>query len=168
MGGTTTEETSAVPGEPGAAPALPASRVRELGVAAAVLAAGIGVLLARSTIATAQADTELGPQWWPTVLGVALVVGGVALGALGALRPQAPEEEPASGHGVAQLVAVLALIVAYGVAWYQLHFLVVTAPLIAGLVYVTGGRGVRALVVFPVVTTALLYVIFGVLLRVPV
>jgi hypothetical protein len=38
---------------------------------------------------------------------------------------------------------------------------------IAGLVYVTGGRGVRALIVFPAVTTVLLYVIFGLLLRVP-
>ena len=166
MGATATEEAAASQ-EPGAAPALPPSRVREWGVAAAVLVAGIGVLLARSTIAVAQGDTELGPQWWPTVLGVALVVGAVALAVLGALRPAAPEEEPASGHGVAQLVAVLALIVAYGAAWYQLHFLVVTGPLIAGLVYVTGGRGVRALVVFPAVTTMLLYVIFGLLLRVP-
>jgi hypothetical protein len=166
MGGTATEEAAASP-EPGAAPVLPPSRVREWGVAAAVLVAGIGVLLARETIAVAQGDTELGPQWWPTVLGVALVVGALALAVLGTLRPAAPEEEPASGHGVAQLVAVLALIVAYGAAWYQLHFLVVTGPLIAGLVYVTGGRGVRALVVFPAVTTVLLYVIFGLLLRVP-
>jgi len=166
MGGTATEEAAASP-EPDAVQALPPSRVREWGVAAAVLVAGIGVLLARETIAVAQGDTELGPQWWPTVLGVALVVGAVALAVLGTLRPAAPEEEPASGHGVAQLVAVLALIVAYGAAWYQLHFLVVTGPLIAGLVYVTGGRGVRALIVFPAVTTVLLYVIFGLLLRVP-
>jgi hypothetical protein len=166
MGGTATEEAAASR-EPDAVQALPPSRVREWGVAAAVLVAGIDVLLARSTIAVAQGDTELGPQWWPTVLGVALVVGAVALAVLGTLRPAAPDEEPASGHGVAQLVAVLALIVAYGAAWYQLHFLVVTGPLIAGLVYVTGGRGVRALVVFPAVTTVLLYVIFGLLLRVP-
>jgi hypothetical protein len=62
---------------------------------------------------------------------------------------------------------VIALIVGYGAAWYQLHFLVVTVPLIAGLVFITGGRGVRALLVFPVLTTALLYGIFGLLLRVP-
>lgn len=166
MGGTATEEAAGSQ-EPGAVLALPPSRVREWGVAAAVLVAGIGVLLARETIVVAQGDTELGPRWWPTVLGVALVVGALALAVLGTLRPAAPEEEPASGHGVAQLAAVLALIVAYGAAWYQLHFLVVTGPLIAGLVYVTGGRGVRALVVFPAVTTVLLYVIFGLLLRVP-
>lgn len=165
MGGTATEEAASQ--EQGAGPALPPSRVREWGVAAAVLVAGIGVLLARETIAVAQGDTELGPQWWPTVLGLALVVGALALAVLGTLSPAAPEEEPASGHGVAQLVAVLALIVAYGAAWYQLHFLVVTVPLIAGLVFVTGGRGIRALLLFPVVTTALLYGIFGLLLRVP-
>jgi hypothetical protein len=167
MGGTTTEAAATASEEPCAAPALSPSRIREWGVAAAVLVAGIGVLLARETILVAQDNAELGPQWWPTVLGVALVVGALALAVLGTLSPAAPDEEPASGHGVAQLVAVLALIVAYGAAWYQLHFLVVTGPLIAGLVYVTGGRGVRALVVFPAVTTVLLYVIFSLLLRVP-
>jgi len=163
MGATTAEETAPVEEEP----TLPASRVRELGVAAVVLVAGVGVLLARSTIVAAHGETELGPQWWPTVLGAALVVGAVALGALGLTRPAAPEEEPASGHGAARLAAVLALIVGYGAAWYQLHFVVVTVPLIAGLVFVTGGRGIRALLAFPLLTTALLYVIFGLLLRVP-
>lgn len=166
MSGVTAQEPAPVPEAEAAPPALPASRARELGAAAVVLATGIGVLLASSTIVAAH-ESELGPQWWPTVLGVALIVGAVALGALGLTRPSALEEEPASGHGIARLIAVIALIVGYGAAWYQLHFLVVTGPLIAGLVYVTGGRGVRALVVFPAVTTVLLYVIFGLLLRVP-
>ncbi|OZM78278.1 hypothetical protein CFP66_31860 [Pseudonocardia sp. MH-G8] len=164
MSGITEQESA--PEAEAAPPALAASRVRELGAAAVVLAAGIGVLLARSTIVAAH-ESELGPQWWPTVLGVALIVGAVALATLGLTRPSAPEEEPASGHGVAQLIAVLALIVGYGAAWYQLHFLVVTVPLIAGLVFVTGGRGIRALLVFPLLTTGLLYVIFGLLLQVP-
>ncbi|MEQ3550384.1 tripartite tricarboxylate transporter TctB family protein [Pseudonocardia nematodicida] len=147
---------------------LPAagSRTREIGLAAALVGTGVLVVVAASRITSEVVARGFGPTWWPTVLGGLLVAGGVAVGVVGAVRPPAVEDHPTAG-GLVRLLAVLGLVVGFGAAWYQLHFLLVMPPLLAGLVAVGGGRGLRDLVLVPLLTTAVLYAVFGLLLRVP-
>ncbi|MFC3997423.1 tripartite tricarboxylate transporter TctB family protein [Nocardiopsis sediminis] len=150
---------------PGTAP----SRLRELAPAAA----GAG-LAAAALLLTGQIDQGpetagmIGPRWWPETLAFTLL-GLSALHAALAWRRPAPGDapDPATREGVLRLVAMAAAIVGYGVLWYFIHFLVSTTVLVAALTYLGGGRGWRALLAFPVVTTVVLYVLFGVVLRVP-
>lgn len=158
--------TVAASEEPTAASPGPRARVRELVVAAVVAGVGVAVLTGAAGISSAVDAGALGPGWWPGVLGWLLVAGGVAVAVTGVLRPPPAEGEPTLG-GSGRLVLVLALVVGFGVAWHHLQFLVVMPLLLAGLVAVGGGRGVRDLVLVPVLATTLLYGVFGLLLRVP-
>lgn len=147
-------------------PERPGSRGRELAIAAGVAAIGIGIVVAAAQLPAPPAGSAFGPGWWPTVLGGALVLGALVVAAAGLVRPSALEDA-ITVHGLLRLLTVLGLVVGFGFAWYQLHFLIVMPPLLAALVAVTGGRGVRDLVVVPILTAALLYGVFGLLLQVP-
>ncbi|MFC4564835.1 tripartite tricarboxylate transporter TctB family protein [Nocardiopsis mangrovi] len=156
----------------GAAPA-PAgrgpSRLRELVPAAAGAALAAAALLLAGQIDQGPESAGIGPRWWPEVLAFTLLGLSVLHAALAWRRPAAAGDapDPATREGALRLVAMLATVVGYGVLWYFIHFLVSTAVLVAALAYLGGGRGWKALIAFPAVTTAVLYVLFGVLLRVP-
>ncbi len=59
-------------------------------------------------------------------------------------------------------------ILAFGLLWYYVHFLVSATIFVAALTWIAGGRGVKDLAVFPVVITVVLYGLFALLLKVPV
>lgn len=143
------------------------SRTSELVIAAAVLALGVLVVVQAAQIHTAVNAQILGPRWWPTVLGYALIAGAAVLTLQAFLRVAPSEESSITRNGLMTLLGLGALIVAYGIAWQFIDFIVVTPVLLAGMVAIAGGRGLKALVLFPVITTAVLYGIFGALLRVP-
>lgn len=136
-------------------------------MAVAVSLVGAITMWLAYTLEASAVGASIGPQWWPTVLGGMLVAGGVAIGLVALRRPDPVSEQRVSAHGLGRLVAVVAAIMLYGLGWYFFHFLPVTAVFLAALMFVTGGRGVKALIVFPVSTAAILYGLFGLLLRVP-
>jgi len=81
-----------------------------------------------------------------------------------------PEEDgpgSATRQGAWRLATMLASIAGYGVLWYFVDFRVSTAILFVALTWLGGGRGWKALILFPIGVTAILYLLFGVLLRVP-
>lgn len=143
------------------------SRTGAILTAVVVALVGAGVIGLAQTITVSRTEGSFGPIWWPELLGILLICGAGALGVAAIVRPEHTDNAPISRHGLLQLAAVLALIVGYGFAWLYLHFVVVTILFLAGLVFITGARGWKALVVFPVVTTGVLYGLFGLLLRVP-
>jgi len=165
----TTGTTAVTTGEPqagtGTAPG-PRARLRELAVAGVVAGVAVVVLVAAAGITSSVDGGALGPRWWPSVLGALLLAGAVAVAATGLLRPRPAEGEPTLG-GLLRLALVLALVAGFGLAWYRLHFLLVMPFLLAGLVAVGGGRGLRDLLLVPALATAVLYGVFGLLLRVP-
>jgi putative tricarboxylic transport membrane protein len=141
--------------------------VRGLLVAGVVAAVGGATIWASSGLNTDASGESIGPSWWPSVLGGLLVLGAVAV-AITALRHHDPlEEQRVSAHGLVRLAAVIALIVVYGIGWHYFHFVLVTSLFLSTLILITGGRGVKALLVFPLLTTAVLYGLFAMLLRVP-
>ncbi|MBF8185597.1 tripartite tricarboxylate transporter TctB family protein [Nonomuraea sp. K274] len=80
---------------------------------------------------------------------------------------QADSAEAVAAGGPAKVMIALAAFVGYGAAWQVLDFRVCTPVLLAVLAANGGGRGWRALIVFPIGLTALLWLLFGVLLEVP-
>ena len=140
---------------------------RGLLVALAVSLLGGTAVWSATALELSAVDGAVGPGWWPTVLGGLLVAGAVAIAAVALRRPDPVPEERVSAHGLGRLGAVIAAIVVYGIGWQFFHFLPVTVVFLSVLLFVTGGRGIKALVVFPALTAMVLYGVFGLLLRVP-
>lgn len=141
--------------------------VRGLLVASAVAVIGGALMLPVHGLELSTSDGTIGPGWWPTVLGGTLLAGAVAIALVSFKQPEPMPEDRVSRHGIVRLGAVLLAIILYGIAWQYFHFLPVTAVFLSALMFTTGGRGVKALVVFPVLTAALLYGLFKMLLQVP-
>ena len=141
--------------------------LRGLLVAGVVAAGGAGTIWASSSLSTDAAGEAIGPGWWPAVLGGLLIIGAAAVAITALRRPDEVEEQRVSAHGIARLAAVIALIVVYGIAWHYFHFVLVTGLFLSALIFIIGGRGIRPLVIFPAATTAVLYGLFAMLLRVP-
>lgn len=151
----------------GPAGALRTVNIRGLLVAAAVAAVGTTLILPTHSLEFTTADGSIGPGWWPTVLGGALLVGAFAIALVSFRTPDEVPDERVSAHGLGRLGAVLLATVLYGAAWYYLHFLPVTALFLSALMFITGGRGIKALLVFPALTAVVLYGLFKMLLQVP-
>ncbi|WP_177220272.1 tripartite tricarboxylate transporter TctB family protein [Agrococcus baldri] len=151
------------------APDQPAqsTRLREILIGAGVVAVGATVLLLAQQLPAEAANSEFGSRWWPSLIGGAITLLGLAVAIVGALRPPVRDCEEPGATGIWQLLAILGLIVVYGIAWRFAHFLVVTPLLVLGIMTLLGGRGWRSLVLVPVVVTGALYGVFGLLLRVP-
>lgn len=161
-------DEGAFPAEEGAGPR---HRVRDLIPAGAGAVLAVGVFALATQIPEGARLTQFSPRWWPELLSVLLLVLSVCLAAQTLRRPSAPVEddapESATRQGSQRLALMLATILGYGVLWYFVDFRVSTAILFVALTWLGGGRGWKALILFPVLATAVLYFLFGVLLRVP-
>jgi putative tricarboxylic transport membrane protein len=157
-------------GGPAPVAARPASPVRELIPALAGIAVAAGALALAAEIPEKAGLTSFSPRWWPEGLAFLLLGLSVLHAVLALTRPAAAAERPAAAHrtGVLRLTAMLLSILGYGVLWYYVDFRVSTTVLLIALVYLGGGRGWKALLVFPAIVTATLYLLFGVLLKVPI
>ena len=125
---------------------------------------GIGVIAGAQAIHVGVRTEGLGPRSWPTGLGVVIVL----LSALLLFPHQASvEADPAASRGWLKVAGVCAAFVGYGVLWQWIDFRVCTVFLLAALTAIGGGRGIRALVLFPIGLTLLLWLIFGLGLAVP-
>ncbi len=147
--------------------ALRKTNIRGLLVAAAVAVVGSTLVLPTYGLEFTAPDGSIGPGWWPTVLGGTLLAGAVAIALVSFREPDSVPDERVSRHGLGRLGAVLLATVLYGAAWYYLHFLPVTVLFLSALMFITGGRGIKALLVFPALTAVVLYGLFKMLLQVP-
>lgn len=148
-------------------PREPNHRGYEIAVGVVVTALGALGLLLASGVVVARDGQVFGPRWWPTALAVAMMIIGVVLVIQAVLSRVSSDEPRITRSGAATLTLTIAVIVGYGFAWQYFDFRAVTALLLAGLTFAFGGRGVKALIVFPVATTLVLWAVFGLLLQVP-
>lgn len=145
-------------------------RGRRLIGPAAALAVGGTVLLLTQGIAEPDIATGLSPRWWPGILGgiICLLSIGVAIKDQVAPAGRSDDElMPPTKLGMIRVASVIAAAFGYGVLWYFLDFRIATFVLVAGLAFIIGGRGWRALLFFPVVVSFTLYALFVLLLKVP-
>lgn len=146
------------------------SRLHRLLGPIASTALGILIVALAQQIAEPAVATSFSPRWWPEITGIAITLLSIGVGIRELIRPARPapdDVQPATGAGWARIALVLAAVVAYGALWYVLDFRIVTFLLLAALVLILGGRGWKAYLLFPAICTAVLYGLFGLLLRVP-
>ncbi|MER7165230.1 tripartite tricarboxylate transporter TctB family protein [Micromonospora sp. NPDC000207] len=147
-----------------------ASRWREAALGAVFLVLGAVLLgLARSIELPTRA-MAVSPRIWPEALAFG-IMGLSVLQIVSAFvkTPKVDDEEdgPVVRSGIVRVAGFVVASVAFGLLWYYLHFLVSGLVYVAALTWIAGGRGIKDLVFFPAGVTLLIYVLFGLLLRVP-
>ena len=146
-----------------------ASPWREAALGLVFLTVGVTVLVLAAAIELPQRPTAVSPRIWPEILAFGLIALSVLQVVVAFVAtPAADEHEPATRLGVTRVVGFVVAIGAFGFLWYYVHFLVSGMVLVAALTWIAGGRGVKDLLVFPAVIIAVLYVLFALLLKVPV
>jgi len=122
---------------------------------------------------------QIDARSWPTMLGVLGVVIAAWRLIYAVVRPPAERDdlEKLQKGGMRRLVSTIVLTVIYLALWqvrsvvafgYNIElFVFITPVFLFGLLYVYGARSWKTFVLFPVITTAFIYVLFGMLLRIP-
>ena len=161
----------------GAAP----SRPLEIAFAAVALAVAAGYLALSAQIPLRReaAAGQLDARFWPMVIGVSAVVVVVLLLVVALTRPAPTREdiERIQPRGVARVVATLAITLAFIAVWslgsvilfgYRIELFPIAAGLLmASLMLVYGHRRWLSLIIYSAAVTAFVYVVFGMLLRIP-
>lgn len=109
---------------------------------------------------------QYGSAFFPRILGVVLIMTGVALFLTAAHGTLATRSEMLRGRAAGQVSAVLVAVVGWVFLSPFLGFIATTTLLITALVLLAGGRLIPATLT-AVAMAGLLYLVFGVLLRVP-
>lgn len=159
----------------------PASKAIEIafGVVAVAFSAGYLFLTTQIALRREAAPGQIDARFWPMVIGVTAVVIAVAVLALALAKPAPGREDldRIQPGGVLRVVATLVITVAFVALWslgtvilfgYRIEvFPVATAVLLAALMLLYGHRRWLSLVIYTAALTAFIYVVFGILLRIP-
>lgn len=152
----------------GASTAAP-SRLMEQAFAIVMLAVGLAVLLGARSIDLRNETGGIDARFWPTAIG-----GGILLSALWVTfnaftgRRAEREVEVATRTGWIQMLGTIGLTAAVLGVWSaDVSFLILAQVLIIGLNALFGLRDVKSLLIFPAVMAGLLYLVFDLLLEVP-
>ena len=157
------------------------SRTIEIAFAATalVLTATYLALGTQIELRQAAAPGQIDARFWPLLLGTTGVAVSVALLVIALTRP-APardELERIQPGGVPRVVITCVLTIAYVALWsvsaivafgYRIEiFPIITALYMFVLLLVYGQRRWLGLVIYPLAVTVFIYVLFGMLLRIP-
>lgn len=131
--------------------------------------AGVAFLALTLTVAEPKIPTSLSPRWWPQLLGVLLTMLCIGVAVKEIFAPGAPDAdvEASTRLGVIRVSTFLAIIAVYGVLWYFIAFPVATFALFFAMIWILGVRALKPLLLFPAIATGVLYVLFGLILKVP-
>lgn len=109
---------------------------------------------------------QFGSAFFPRIIGTALILTGLAMQPRAPSAPWLRRPDILRGRAGLQVAAALIAVIAWTFVAPRIGFIPTTALLIWALILIAGGR------IFPAAVTALamallLYVVFGLLLRVP-
>lgn len=174
---TTTDATDAPVHYEGAPPSRP------LEIAVALVALGVtGTYLFLSTQITLRSEAapgQMDARFWPLVLGTLGVAMSILLLVIAVTRPAAGREdiEVRQPGGVVRVVLTCVLTIAFVFLWslssvvafgYRFElFPILTALYLFVLMLLYGQRKWLGLIIYPIAVTAFIYVLFGMLLRIP-
>ncbi len=156
---------SAPQGDATASPSQP----MELLFAASALVFGVAMLIGARNIHVRNETGGIDPRSWPTIiaLGILAAAGWALFNAITRRRAER-DVEPSTRSGLMSVLIIVALIAIVLVAWQLgLSFLVLAPVFIISVNLALGLRGVLPLVAFPAVLTTVLYLVFQLLLKVP-
>ncbi|HWU29216.1 MAG TPA: tripartite tricarboxylate transporter TctB family protein [Microbacterium sp.] len=157
------------------------SRGLEIAFAVVALAFAAGYLFLATQIPLRReaAAGQMDARFWPTVIGVAAVALAVILLVIAISRPAPSREdvERIQPGGVLRMAATLAIACVFVALWslgsvvlmgYRIEIFPIAAGLLmASLMLVYGHRRWLSLIIYTVAVTAFVYVVFGMLLRIP-
>ena len=109
---------------------------------------------------------QFGSGFFPRIVGAALILTGLAMVAIRAKAPWIEVPDLLRGRAKWQVAAALLAVVIWVVASPYLGFIAATAVMIWILILVAGGRMIPAALI-AMFMAGLLYLVFGVFLRVP-
>lgn len=146
------------------------SRTLEKTVAFVLVAGSCAALIGARNIDVANETGGYDPRWWPTIITVIVLLLSIMLAIVAFVRPPFERDnvDSISDGGWTRLgaTAVVTLLFIYG--WrLSGNFVVPCALFLGALIWSYGGKGWKAILVFPVVTTAMIYVLFHTILKVP-
>ncbi|KJL30463.1 tripartite tricarboxylate transporter TctB family protein [Microbacterium oxydans] len=159
----------------------PASRPLEIvfGIVALAFSAGYLFLTTQIPLRREAAPGQIDARFWPTVIAVTAVVIALAILAMALTRPAPGREdlERIQPGGYIRVIATLVITCAFVALWslstvilfgYRIEvFPIAAAVLMAALMLLYGHRGWISLIIYSVSVTAFVYVVFGMLLRIP-
>lgn len=159
----------------------PASRPLEIVFGAVALAFSAGYLFLTTQIPLRREALpgQIDARFWPMVIAVTAVVISLAILALAVTRPAPGREDldRIQPGGVVRVVATLVITGAFIAVWslgtvilfgYRIEvFPVAAAVLMAALMLLYGHRRWLSLIIYSASVTAFVYVVFGMLLRIP-
>lgn len=148
----------------------PSSSRLERTTALTVTALSIVALIASRNIDVRVDAPGVGPRWWPTMLSSLSLVLSAMLSVITFTR--IPDErdgiESASRAGWRRFGITIGIVALFVVAWTTTgNFLVPCLLMLAALLFSYGTRSWKPLVLFPVVSTAVVYLLFHSLLQIP-
>lgn len=158
-----------------------ASRPIEIafGIVALAFSAGFLFLTTQIPLRREAAPGQIDARFWPMVISTIAVVIAIALLAIALSRPAPGREDldRIQPGGVFRVVATLLITVAFVAVWslgtvilfgYRVEvFPVAAAVLLAALMLLYGHRRWLSLIIYTAALTAFIYVVFGILLRIP-
>lgn len=147
----------------------PASRPMELATAAVVLLLGVTMLVGARAIVLRNETGGIDARWWPTAIAVGILACGawMAFNAITGRRGER-DVDAAGAHGWAQTIITVALTALVLVLWQVgLSFLLLGPAYLIALNWVYGLRNWKSLLLFPAIIAALLWLVFQLLLKVP-
>lgn len=151
-----------------ATPAAPAP-VMERVAAGVVLAFGVLMLVGARAIEVRNETGGIDPRWWPTVIAAGIIGCGLWMLANALLGVSIDRQvDPSRRRGWIQMITTVAGLVAVLVLWNSgVSFLVLGPLFLVVINWVYGLRRWTSLLLFPGIIAALLYVVFQMLLKVP-
>lgn len=147
--------------------AAPPAPLMERVVAAVVILLGTAMLLGARGISVRNETGGIDPRWWPTMIAVGIIAMGLWM-LVGALRKDIERTvDPAQRSGWISVIATVGGLVAMVILWsFHVPFLILAPLFLIGTNWVYGLRRWTTLLLFPGIITALIFVIFRLVLKV--
>ncbi len=125
-------------------------------------------IVALQTPPDASSASVIGPSVLPTVLGILIAAGGVALALTGLrLRPAEADHEREDSGGGRRLWITLAMLAAYVIAFIPVGYLLSTAAFLMGVSSYFSPKTWRSNLVYAIVFAGVVFAMFEYALRVP-
>lgn len=150
---------------------VPARNSRPLEIGAAVVFAGLtaAIYFLANTIELRVEVPGIGPRSWPRLLAVLGFGFSIILLLVAVFGREVDRSDldSATRPGWRRLLLTVAATIVFIVLWPLVGFIYVAPLLISAVTAISGGRTVRALAIYPVLTTVMIYVLFNLMLKVP-
>ncbi len=157
------------PDQPAAEPTAAVSPLMERVTAGVVIVFGIFLLVTARSIELRNETDGIDPRWWPTVISAGIIGSGLWMLVNAVLGVSIERSvEPSRRSGWIQVGITVGALVAVLVLWQMgVSFLVLGPAFLIVTNWAYGLRRWTTLLLFPAIVTLILYLVFQLLLKVP-